>query len=56
MGFPQESDLGKFVLGLLPYHRYASPDEVAAVIAFLVSPDASYTTGGEIRVDGGWNA
>lgn len=56
MGIPQESDLGKFVLGLLPYHRYASPDEVAAVIVFLASPDASYTTGGEIRVDGGWNA
>ncbi|WP_431953377.1 SDR family NAD(P)-dependent oxidoreductase [Actinacidiphila sp. bgisy167] len=56
MGIPQESDLGTFVLGLLPYHRYASPDEVAAVIAFLAGPDASYTTGGEIRVDGGWNA
>ncbi|WP_372444992.1 SDR family NAD(P)-dependent oxidoreductase [Microbispora corallina] len=56
MGIPQESDLGKFLLGLLPYHRYASPDEVAGVIAFLASPDASYTTGGEIRVDGGWNA
>ena len=56
MAIPQESDFGKMVLGLLPYHRYASPDEVAAAIACLASPDASYTTGGELRVDGGWNA
>jgi 3-oxoacyl-[acyl-carrier protein] reductase len=56
MGIPQDSELGKFVLGLLPYRRYASPDEVAAVIGFLASPDASYSTGSEIRVDGGWNA
>ncbi len=34
--------------------RLGSPDEVAAVIAFLASADASYVTGAEIPVDGGW--
>ncbi|MEP6631908.1 MAG: SDR family oxidoreductase [Lapillicoccus sp.] len=34
--------------------RLGSPDEVAAVIAFLCSADASYVTGAEIPVDGGW--
>ncbi len=33
--------------------RIAAPDEIAAMIAFLVSSDASYMTGTAIAVDGG---
>ena len=34
-------------------HRLGSPTEVAAVIFYLCSPQASYVTGAEIPVNGG---
>lgn len=36
--------------------RYGKPEEVAAAVAFLAGPDASYITGTTLDVDGGFNA
>jgi NAD(P)-dependent dehydrogenase (short-subunit alcohol dehydrogenase family) len=39
-----------------PFGRVASPEDVAGVVAFLVSSDAEYLTGQRIEVDGGGGA
>jgi len=36
-----------------PVERLGDPSEIAAVVAFLVSGDSSFMTGGEVFVDGG---
>lgn len=40
----------------VPMRRYAQPDEIAAVVAFLLSADAGYVTGAAYPVDGGQRA
>ncbi len=39
-----------------PLGRMARPEEIAQVIAFLASPQASYVTGTTVNADGGWLA
>jgi 3-oxoacyl-[acyl-carrier protein] reductase len=40
----------------VPLGRFGGPEEVARVVAFLVSPASAYITGATVRVDGGLGA
>jgi NAD(P)-dependent dehydrogenase (short-subunit alcohol dehydrogenase family) len=44
----------KSIVAQVPMKRIGQPSEIAGVVAFLASSDASFMTGAEIPVDGGF--
>jgi 3-oxoacyl-[acyl-carrier protein] reductase len=53
---PENTDASVVQRKVTALGRYGRPEEVAAAIAFLASPEASYITGTTLDVDGGFNA
>jgi len=47
------ADIREQMLGQIPLAKLGKPEEVARVVRFLASDDASYMTGQTIHVDGG---
>lgn len=58
LGIPRDAfeEAMKPVIESAPLKRIAKPAEMASVVAFLASEDASYVTGAEIVADGGVTA
>lgn len=50
------SEITSAMLSLLPIARAGEADDVAELVAFLASDAASYITGAEIAIDGGWTS
>lgn len=52
-GFVDSKPENEKFLNQIPMGRYGKVEEIAKTVKFLLSDDASYTTGQNIRVDGG---
>lgn len=55
-GLPDPEQAAREVVADIPLGRLATPADVAAVVGFLASEEASYLTGVNIPVDGGYTA
>jgi len=53
---PADTDFAKMLTQLMALPRYGSADEIAAMIAYLASPEAAYVTGASLAIDGGFTA
>ena len=46
-------EVARQMIAMIPLRRYGSLDEVARVVAFLLSVEASYVTGVNVEIAGG---
>ena len=56
LGDAKQTEFGKVLLQVTPMNRLGLPEEIAAGVAFLASDDASFMTGSELVIDGGYLA
>ena len=55
-GVPEQEVLDKILLTESAVKRLVEPDEVAALVCWLASPEAGMVTGAAYTMDGGWSA
>ena len=57
LGMPDEAvqEFASAMQNRIPLKRFGEPEDVAALVAFLASDEASFITGAEYNIDGGTN-
>ena len=55
-GLQEDEEFMAHIENMTPLDRMADPEEIASAVAFLASEEASYITGANIPVDGGWTS
>jgi 3-oxoacyl-[acyl-carrier protein] reductase len=53
---PAQGDFAEMLKKLMALPRYGTPDEIAAMVAYLAGPEAGYVTGASLTIDGGSTA
>jgi 3-oxoacyl-[acyl-carrier protein] reductase len=53
---PADSDFAEMLRKLMALPRFGSPDEVAAMVAYIAGPDSGFVTGATLTIDGGFTA
>ncbi|MFO7819058.1 MAG: SDR family oxidoreductase [Halanaerobacter sp.] len=51
-----DEEMKEYLVSLHPLGRLGEPDEVAQAVVFLASDEASFVTGSDLLVDGGYTA
>jgi 3-hydroxybutyrate dehydrogenase len=54
-GIGRDEVIEKIMLAPAALKRLIEPEEVAAAVAYLCSPEASFITGASLMIDGGWS-
>lgn len=53
---PETSPFADFQRSLMAIPQFGRPEHIASLVTYLASPEASYTTGSVIDIDGGYHA
>jgi 3-oxoacyl-[acyl-carrier protein] reductase len=53
---PATGPFAESLLTVMAIKRYSQPDEIAAMVAYVASPEAAFVTGASLTIDGGFTA
>jgi 3-oxoacyl-[acyl-carrier protein] reductase len=53
---PADGEFAATLKSLMALPRYGTVEEIAAMVAYLASPEAAYVTGANLMIDGGFSA
>jgi len=53
---PEQGEFGSALHALMAVQRHAKADEIAAMVAYVAGPEASFVTGASLMIDGGFSA